>query len=150
MADSLQLSRREALLLLPLTLAGVSTIRYATTDAFPVSLEGPIGVYSTPVDMRGKTVVITGSNPGIGYETALRLAESGATVVTLPCLYPKGRASRGAGDGCPACVIAHDVCSLHPGQVVMAGRSTQRLSDAAERIRSRVPSAMLECMHCPF
>ena len=30
--------------------------------------------------------------------------------------------------------------------VVMAGRSTQRLSDAAERIRSRVPSAMLECM----
>ena len=109
MVDSLQLSRREALLLLPLTLAGVGAIRYATTDAFPVSLEGPIGVYSTAVDMRGKTVVITGSNTGIGYETALRLAESGATVV-------------------------------------MAGRSTQRLSDAAERIRSRVPSAMLECM----
>ena len=60
--------------------------------------------------------------------------------------YPKGRASRGAGDGYPACVIAHDIYSFHPGQVVMAGRSTQRLSDAAERIRSRVPSAMLECM----
>ena len=90
MADSLQLSRREALLLLPLTLAGVGAIRYATTDAFPVSLEGPIGVYSTPVDMRGKTVVITGSNTGIGYETALRLAESGATVVTLPCFISQG------------------------------------------------------------
>ena len=108
--------------------------------------EGPIGVYSTPVDMRGKTVVITGSNTGIGYETALRIAESGATVSCCPVLYPKGRASRGAGDGYPACVIAHDARSLHPGQVVMAGRSTQRLSDAAERIRSRVPSAMLECM----
>ena len=90
MADSLRLSRREALLLLPLTLAGVGAIRYATTDAFPVSLEGPIGVYSTAVDMSGKTVVITGSNTGIGYETALRLAESGATVVTLPCFLSQG------------------------------------------------------------
>ena len=34
-------------------------------------------------------------------------------VAHLPCfIYPKGRASRGA-----ACVIAHDVRSIHPGQV---------------------------------
>lgn len=78
--DEFPLSRRETLLLLPLTLVGIGGIRYATTDAFPSSIEGPITKAPT-VDMRGKVAVVTGANTGIGYETALRLAQEGATVV---------------------------------------------------------------------
>ena len=78
--DEFPLSRRETLLLFPLTLAGIGGIRYATTDAFPSSIEGPITKAPT-VDMRGKVAVVTGANTGIGYETALRLAQEGATVV---------------------------------------------------------------------
>ena len=78
--DEFPLSRRETLLLLPLTLVGIGGIRYATTDAFPTSIEGPITKAPT-VDMRGKVAVVTGANTGIGYETALRLAQEGATVV---------------------------------------------------------------------
>ena len=74
------LSRREALLLLPLTLAGIGGIRYATVEVFPSSLEGPIGRASA-ADMRGKVAVVTGANTGLGYETALKLADEGATVV---------------------------------------------------------------------
>jgi len=78
--DEFPLSRREALLLLPLTLGGIGGIRYATTDAFPTSIEGPI-TKAPAIDMRGKVAVVTGANTGIGYETALRLAQEGATVV---------------------------------------------------------------------
>lgn len=80
MSSLFPLSRRETLLLLPLTLVGLGGIRYATTDAFPVSLEGPIA-QAASVDMSNKVAVVTGANTGIGYETALRLAQEGATVV---------------------------------------------------------------------
>merc|ERR1719163_2137763 len=81
MSNSLfPLSRRETLLLFPLTLVGLTGIRYATTDAFPVSLEGPIA-RAPSVNMGGKVVVITGANTGLGFESALKLAEEGATVV---------------------------------------------------------------------
>lgn len=78
--ELLSLSRREALLLLPLTLAGIAGIRYATVEAFPSSLEGPIG-RAAAADMRGKVALVTGANTGLGFETALRLANEGATVV---------------------------------------------------------------------
>ena len=72
-------SRRNLLL----GVGGVTSIaaaRCATVDSFPLSWEGPIRSYDTRVSMRGKTVLITGGNAGIGFETASRLAVEGASV----------------------------------------------------------------------
>ena len=98
--------RREALLL---GVSGLGGWRYVSSGTAPTSLEGPIGTYKESIDMRGKTVLVTGANAGIGFETAKRLAEEGATVV-------------------------------------MAGRSLERLGNAAERIRARYPAAILETL----
>jgi len=46
-------------------------------------------------DMRGKTVVVTGGNSGIGFETAATLAEMGARVVVTARNADKGRAAVG-------------------------------------------------------
>ncbi|CAM9719740.1 unnamed protein product [Discosporangium mesarthrocarpum] len=43
------------------------------------------------VDMRGKVVIVTGSNTGIGYETAKSLVNCGAHVIM----------GKGLSDGCP-------------------------------------------------
>lgn len=81
MADELESgpsSRRRLLLGAPFALAAA---RYGTVDSFPLSWEGPIRTFDTFVNMTGKTVLITGATSGIGYETAARLAEEGATLV---------------------------------------------------------------------
>lgn len=39
-------------------------------------------------DQTGKTVIVTGANVGIGFETALALYEAGANVI-LACRNPK-------------------------------------------------------------
>jgi NAD(P)-dependent dehydrogenase (short-subunit alcohol dehydrogenase family) len=46
-------------------------------------------------DMQGKTVVVTGGNSGIGFETAAALAEMGARVVVTARNADKGRAAVG-------------------------------------------------------
>jgi retinol dehydrogenase-12 len=46
----------------------------------PLSWEGPIRSYDQYVSLRGVRVLITGGTAGIGYETAARLAEQGATL----------------------------------------------------------------------
>ncbi|KAJ7485008.1 hypothetical protein B0H11DRAFT_1608573, partial [Mycena galericulata] len=46
------------------------------------------------VDMKGKTCLVTGANVGIGYETAHKLAKSGATVYLLCRDTTKGDAAR--------------------------------------------------------
>ncbi len=43
--------------------------------------------------MTGKTVVVTGANSGIGFETALALAAVGATVVVTARDRARGEAS---------------------------------------------------------
>ncbi|XP_075723375.1 retinol dehydrogenase 12 isoform X2 [Rhipicephalus microplus] len=45
------------------------------------------------VDMRGKTVVVTGGNAGIGFETALQLSRLGARVIVACRCESKGRAA---------------------------------------------------------
>ena len=49
---------------------------------------------TTGEDMRGRTVVVTGANSGIGYETAVALAGMGATVVMAVRTPAKGEAAR--------------------------------------------------------
>jgi NAD(P)-dependent dehydrogenase (short-subunit alcohol dehydrogenase family) len=44
-------------------------------------------------DMHGKTVVVTGANSGIGFETAVSLAEMGARVLVTSRNADKGRAA---------------------------------------------------------
>jgi NAD(P)-dependent dehydrogenase (short-subunit alcohol dehydrogenase family) len=46
-------------------------------------------------DMEGKTVVVTGGNSGIGFETAAALAEMGARVIVTARNADKGRAGVG-------------------------------------------------------
>ena len=46
----------------------------------------------------------------------------------LPCLTPQGRASRGA-----ACAKAHDVRSVHPGQVRLGGPGLYACGDWVDR-----------------
>jgi NAD(P)-dependent dehydrogenase (short-subunit alcohol dehydrogenase family) len=48
-------------------------------DLFKSSL--PYGSADDTIDMTGKTCMVTGSNSGLGYATALRLARMGATVI---------------------------------------------------------------------
>ena len=67
-------------------------------------------------DLTGRTIVVTGANSGLGYETALALAARGAGLV-LACRDP-GRAeaamksiSRGSS-GAPPTVMALDLASL--------------------------------------
>nr|XP_037275275.1 dehydrogenase/reductase SDR family member 13-like [Rhipicephalus microplus] len=43
--------------------------------------------------MRGKTVVVTGGNAGIGFETALQLSRLGARVIVACRCESKGRAA---------------------------------------------------------
>ena len=44
-------------------------------------------------DMQGKTVVVTGGNSGIGFETAAALASMGARVLVTARNADKGRAA---------------------------------------------------------
>lgn len=73
--------------------------------AFPIFLSEVIGgwtkKYTSPVffrpshipDLSGKVAIVTGSNTGIGYETALELARAGSTVVLAARSESKGNAA---------------------------------------------------------
>jgi NAD(P)-dependent dehydrogenase (short-subunit alcohol dehydrogenase family) len=71
-------------------------------------------------DMQGKTVLVTGGNSGIGFETAAALAESGARVLVTARNADKGRAAVGriseraaaAGTGGGAQLVVFDLADL--------------------------------------
>ena len=81
-------------------------------------------------DMQGKTVVVTGGNSGIGFETAAALASMGAHVLVTARNADKGRAAVAAmsqrltGDGRVQLVVfdlADTITVLVYGQVVASG-----------------------------
>lgn len=55
------------------------------------AIDGPPEFDPVPASLKGKTVVITGGNTGLGKESALRLAKAGATVVLTARSEEKGR-----------------------------------------------------------
>jgi NAD(P)-dependent dehydrogenase (short-subunit alcohol dehydrogenase family) len=80
---------------------------------------------------RGRIVVITGGNTGVGFETARVFAAQGASVV-LACRDPQ-RASR-ARDG-----IAAESPEADPGTVQLDLSSLASVRAAAAQLRSRYP-----------
>jgi NAD(P)-dependent dehydrogenase (short-subunit alcohol dehydrogenase family) len=71
-------------------------------------------------DMQGRTVVVTGGNSGIGFETAAALAEMGARVLVTARNADKGRAALGriteraeaAGKGGRAQLVVFDLADF--------------------------------------
>jgi len=80
-------------------------------------------------DLHGRTAVVTGANSGIGYQTALALADHGATVV-LACRNPAKAAD--AADRIRAAVPGADVAVE---EVDLASLASVRR--AADRLRDR-------------
>lgn len=72
-----------------LTLGGFAVKRFG--------VDGNMDVTNPPPgSMKGRTVVITGGNTGLGRESAIRLAEAGATVVITARTDAKGEEALGA------------------------------------------------------
>ena len=68
-------------------------------------------------DMQGRTVVVTGGNSGIGFETAVALAAMGARVIVTARNADKGRAAvaaitQRAGGGAPVQLVVFDLADL--------------------------------------
>ncbi len=80
--------------------------------------------------MKGKTVVITGGNDGIGFQTALELARMGANIVIVSRNEQKAKnAVEGIKSSTGNNNIQYDVADL---------ASQQSIRKAAEQIRSKV------------
>ena len=94
-------------------------------------------------DMQGRTVVITGGNSGIGFETAAALAGMGARVVITARNADKGRAAvaaiarRLAGDG-QVQLVVFDLADLSSVR-----RGTDEILEQAPRIDVLVNNAGL-------
>lgn len=106
--------------------------------------------------MRGKTVVITGANTGIGKRTALRLAQLGATVVLACRDERKGEDARqeiiASLPGAQVCVVELDLGSLvsvrtcAKGLVEDVGHIDVLILNAG--INANVPTAMHRDARC--
>lgn len=83
-------------------------------------------------DQRGRTVVVTGSNTGIGFETASALAARGASVILAVRDVTKGKAA------------AEKITSSHPRADVTVEQldlsSLESIRSAAERLGKRRPA----------
>jgi NAD(P)-dependent dehydrogenase (short-subunit alcohol dehydrogenase family) len=84
-------------------------------------------------DMQGKTVVVTGGNSGIGFETAAALASMGARVLVTARNADKGRAAvatldqRLSGDGSVQLVVFDlaDLASVRQGAAEILDQAPQ-------------------------
>lgn len=76
-------------------------------------------------DLTGRRVIVTGGNSGLGYQTALRLAERGAQVTIAVRSQPKGEAAlAGIRAACPAAdlrLAALDLADLSSVRAFAAG-----------------------------
>ena len=88
-------------------------------------------------EQNGRVAVITGSNTGIGYETAAVLADRGARVVMAVRNLDKGKAARGAGSWRPA--RGADVTRAAAGPDV-AGVGARRGRGAARGLPAHRPA----------
>jgi retinol dehydrogenase 12 len=91
-------------------------------------------------DMTGKTVVITGGNSGIGWETARALAEAGATVVITARDKARGEAAvselRATGQGGQIELIVFDL-----GDISSVRSGAEQLSTMCDQINVLVNNA---------
>jgi hypothetical protein len=55
------------------------------------------------------------------------------TVLSLPCLISQGEGVAQISRGSPACVLAHDARSFHPGQVLFGGGLQCSMNEQFER-----------------
>ncbi|WP_454854020.1 oxidoreductase [Promicromonospora soli] len=83
-------------------------------------------------DQRGRTVVVTGSNTGIGFETASALAARGASVVLAVRDVAKG------GSAAERIVDAHPAADVVVEQVDLSSLGSIR--SAVDRLRTSRPS----------
>lgn len=97
-------------------------------------------------DMQGKTVVVTGGNSGIGFETAAALCEMGARVLVTARNADKGRAALGriatraesAGKGGGAQLVVFDLADL-----ASVRRGAEEILEQAPRLHVLVNNAGL-------
>lgn len=92
-------------------------------------------------DMRGKTVVVTGANSGIGFETAAALAAMGARVLVTARNADKGRAAvaavgQRAGGDAQVQLVVFDLADLSSVR-----RGAAEILDSAPRIDVLVNNA---------
>ena len=97
-------------------------------------------------DMQGKTVVVTGANSGIGFETTAALCEMGARVLVTARNADKGRAAVGriaaraqaAGKGGGAQLVVFDLADL-----ASVRRGAEEILEQAPRLDVLVNNAGL-------
>jgi len=72
--------------------AGGAAVAVGAVGLQAIKPKTPI-YFPTPGSMAGQTVVITGANTGLGFESALRLAAADARVVVTARTEPKAQAA---------------------------------------------------------
>jgi NAD(P)-dependent dehydrogenase (short-subunit alcohol dehydrogenase family) len=94
-------------------------------------------------DMQGKTVVVTGGNSGIGYETALALSAMGARVIVTARNADKGRAAVAAINDTLAGPAAVQLVVFDLADLASVRRGADEILELAPRLDVLVNNAGL-------